>query len=152
MLASETTKEFHEWWHTGVLFSLVPDNFSTTRYLLGALDDLFEYYSGFNGMNIKKLEKGFSIKNNGWFNDDAIVYKFRNLRRNPLWMYSVAKSVLLSQAIFNHDWLRRHAGGNEIIGSLKSSSFIKKMLSSYTKSKEFITLKALILQSIHENC
>ena len=51
-LASETTKEFHEWWHTGVLFSLVPDYFSTTRYLLGALDDLLEYYSGFTGMNI----------------------------------------------------------------------------------------------------
>ncbi len=141
-LASETTKEFHEWWHTGVLFSLVPDNFSTSRYLLGALDDLFEYYSGFEGMNIKKLENGISIKNNEWFNNDAIIYKFRNLPMNPLWMYSVAKSILLSKAISNHDWLRRHAGGDEIIGRLTKGDFIKKMLSTLAQSRKFLTVKS----------
>ena len=41
-LASETTKVFHEWLHTGSLYTLVPDNLNTTRYLLGAIDDLLE--------------------------------------------------------------------------------------------------------------
>ena len=51
-IASETSKVFHEWLHTGALYSLVPDKLYTTRYLLGAMDDLFEYYSNFNRMNL----------------------------------------------------------------------------------------------------
>ena len=44
-LASETSKDFHEWVHSGALYTLVPDNLLTLRYLLGATDDLIEYYS-----------------------------------------------------------------------------------------------------------
>ena len=33
-LASETSKEFHEWVHSGALYTLVPDNLLTLRYLL----------------------------------------------------------------------------------------------------------------------
>ena len=44
-LVSETSKVFHEWMHSGALYSLVPDNLLTLRYLLGATDDLFEYYA-----------------------------------------------------------------------------------------------------------
>lgn len=51
-IASETSKVFHEWLHTGALYSLVRDNLYTTGYLLGAMDDLFEYYSNFNRMNL----------------------------------------------------------------------------------------------------
>ena len=46
-VASETSKVFHEWLHSGALYSLVPDNLLTMRYLLGAMDDLLEYYSCF---------------------------------------------------------------------------------------------------------
>ena len=42
-LASETSKDFHEWVHSGALYTLVPDNLLTLRYLLGATDDLIEY-------------------------------------------------------------------------------------------------------------
>ena len=51
-LASETSKDFHEWFHSGALYTLIPDNLFTLRYLLGATDDLFEYYSCFPGMNL----------------------------------------------------------------------------------------------------
>ena len=141
-LASETTKEFHEWLHTGVLFSLVPDNFSTTRYLLGALDDLLEFYSSFGGMNITKLEQGLQIRDEGWFNKDWIYYNYRNRPTNPAWMYSVAKSILLSETISNHDWLRRHAGGDEIIAKLKTDKIIKKMLSIYKQKNKYISIKS----------
>lgn len=33
-LVSETSKVFHEWMHSGALYSLVPDNLLTLRYLL----------------------------------------------------------------------------------------------------------------------
>ena len=41
-LSSETSKVFHEWLHSGSLYSLAPDRLLTLRYLLGATDDLFE--------------------------------------------------------------------------------------------------------------
>ena len=44
-LSSETSKVFHEWMHSGSLYSLAPDKLLTLRYLLGATDDLFEYYN-----------------------------------------------------------------------------------------------------------
>ena len=65
-LASETSKVFHEWLHTGALYSLVPDNLFTTRYLLGAIDDLFEYYSSFIGMNLLQTESGILVDKPGW--------------------------------------------------------------------------------------
>ena len=37
-LAAETSGLFHEWLHTGSLYTLVPDNLKTTKYLLGAID------------------------------------------------------------------------------------------------------------------
>ena len=37
-LASETTREFHEWLHTGSLYTLLPDRLKTLRYILGAID------------------------------------------------------------------------------------------------------------------
>ena len=42
-LASETTRDFHEWIHTGSLYTLIPDNLLTLKYLLGSMDDLLEY-------------------------------------------------------------------------------------------------------------
>ena len=50
-LASETTREFHEWIHTGALYTLVPDKLITLKFILGAIDDLIEYHSSFNRMN-----------------------------------------------------------------------------------------------------
>ena len=54
-LSSETSKVFHEWMHSGSLYSLALDKLLTLRYLLGATDDLFEYYNSFSGMNLCPL-------------------------------------------------------------------------------------------------
>ena len=62
-LASETSKVFHEWLHSGALYSLVPDNLLTLRYLLGATDDLFEFYGSFSRMNLITLRKWCKFKN-----------------------------------------------------------------------------------------
>ena len=55
-LASVATKEFHEWVHTGSLYTLVKDQMKTLKYILGSLDDLFEFYSCFENMNIVPTE------------------------------------------------------------------------------------------------
>ena len=44
-LASVTTREFHEWFHTGSLYTLLKDDMRTLKYILGSLDDLLEFYS-----------------------------------------------------------------------------------------------------------
>ena len=46
-LASETTREFHEWLHTGALYTLIPDKLFTLKFIVGAIDDLLEYYYSF---------------------------------------------------------------------------------------------------------
>jgi len=109
-LASETSKEFHEWFHSGALYTLVPDDLLTLRYLLGATDDLFEYYKSFPGMNLFPTESGVNVKSSGWFNQDNIEYKFRVHKFNPIWLSIVSRSISIINMIKKHDWLRRRAG------------------------------------------
>jgi FAD dependent oxidoreductase len=109
-LAAETSRIFHEWLHTGSLYTLVPDRLKTTRYLLGAIDDLFEYYSGYSRMNLAGGEVGLKIKSKGWFNDEHIHYRYRLRPLNPFWSLAVARARWLINEIDQHDWLRRRAG------------------------------------------
>ena len=109
-LASETSKDFHEWVHSGALYTLVPDNLLTLRYLLGATDDIIEFYSCFEGMNLSPTECGISIGKEGWFNNDNILFKYRSHKWNPIWLSMVSRSLRIIDHISNHDWLRRRAG------------------------------------------
>ena len=72
LLASETSKEFHEWVHSGALYTLVPDNLLTLRYLLGATDDLLQFYSSFPKMNMLPTSSGVIADGEGWFNNKKI--------------------------------------------------------------------------------
>ena len=113
-LASETTRDFHEWIHTGALYTLIPDNLYTLKFLLGSIDDLLEFYSDFDNMNLIRTEKGLKINKvkNGWFNDNHIHFKFRVRNRKITfpWLLGIARSSFLLDIIKNHDWLRRRAG------------------------------------------
>jgi len=110
-VASETSKVFHEWLHSGALYSLVPDNLLTMRYLLGAMDDLLDYYSSFSRMNLFPTESGISILgDNGWFNREYIEYRYKIRKLNPIWMSLVSRSLNVIDLINKHDWLRRRAG------------------------------------------
>jgi hypothetical protein len=109
-LASETTRVFHEWLHTGSLYTLVPDQLKTTRYLLGAIDDLFEYYSGYSQMNLMGTDSGLEISSQGWFNSQPIHYLYRSRPYNLIWSLAIARSRWLINEIDQHDWLRKRAG------------------------------------------
>ena len=76
-LASETSKVFHEWMHSGALYTLAPDHLLTLRYLLGATDDLFEFYGSFPKMNLTPTEEGVGVSSQGWFNNHNIQYRYR---------------------------------------------------------------------------
>ena len=94
-LASETSKVFHEWFHSGALYTLIPDNLLTLRYLLGATDDLIEYYSCFSRMNLIPSESGIEISKNGWFNKDRIEFRYRAHKYNPVWLSTVSRSLAI---------------------------------------------------------
>jgi len=130
-LASETSKDFHEWVHSGALYTLIPDKLLTLRYLLGATDDLIEYYSCFPGMNLLPSESGIEILKNGWFNKDKIEYRYKSHKYNPIWLSTVSRSIAIVELVKKHDWLRRRAGSEYGSSKVKLSynfTNIKKQL------------------------
>jgi len=136
-LVSETSKVFHEWMHSGSLYTLVPDNLLTLRYLLGATDDLFEYYNSFPQMNLIETENGVLVDNKGWFNDDRIEYRFRIHKLNPIWMSLVSKSVNVTDMIANHDWLRRRAGSEYGQSKIYIHNYFNKIKDQLNTSGKF---------------
>ena len=111
-LSMETTNVYHEWFHTGTLYTILADKLRTTRYCLGAVDDLLEFYSGFQRMNLLPGSKGFSVKGPGWFDQNQVEYRYQKSFLHPWWAFSVARARWLVEEIKGHDWLRRKAGSS----------------------------------------
>ena len=153
-LSSETSKVFHEWLHSGSLYSLVPDNLLTLRYLLGATDDLFEYYNSFPNMNLEPTISGIEFKGLGWFNNEYIEYRYKKHLYNPIWLSLVSRSLNIIDLISNHDWLRRRAGSDYGSSKLKFSYWINNIVKQIQNSSDFyckmspdITMNSRILLS-----
>ena len=145
-LASVATREFHEWVHTGSLYTLIKDQMKTLKYILGSLDDLLEFYSSFKNMNLIPTENGLNIneKKNGWFNKNYINFKYRLKNRKFLvnWIFSIARSIALINGIRKHDWLRKRAG---IIESVKSEFYlpiIKNLFKIFFSRNKFYKIKS----------
>jgi len=134
-LASETSKEFHEWFHSGTLHTLVPDKLLTLRYLLGATDDLLEYYQSFQSMNLVPSASGLAVKEPGWFYENSIQYKYKIHKYNPVWMAMVSNSINITRQVSNHDWLRRRAGAEYGHSNLKISHWLN-LIPEQLKSRE----------------
>jgi len=145
-LGSETTKEFHEWVHTGSLYTLVGDKMKTLKYILGSLDDLLEFYSSFDSMNLKPTESGLKIveNKNGWFNPNYINFKYRLKNRKIIipWIYSVSRSIALIEGIKKHDWLRRRAGILESVTSKYYLPIFKNFLKLFFSKEVFFNVQS----------
>lgn len=153
-LASETSKVFHEWLHSGSLYSLAPDNLLTVRYLLGATDDLLEYYNSFSNMNLMPTESGIDINGQGWFNDEHIEYRYKKHLYNPIWLSLVSRSLNIIDLISNHDWLRRRAGSGYGNSKIKVSHWVNNITKQYSNGSDFfykvspdITMNSRVLVS-----
>ena len=145
-LASVATREFHEWVHTGSLYTLVKDQMKTLKYILGSLDDLLEFYSSYKNMNLSPTEKGLQINQNenGWFNKNYIDFKYRLKNRKFLlnWVYSVSRSIALIEGIRKHDWLRRRAGIIESVTSEYYLPILKNFFKILFTSEKFLKVKS----------
>ena len=145
-LASVATKEFHEWVHTGSLYTLVEDQMKTLKYILGSLDDLLEFYSSYKNMNISPTAKGLEINESkdGWFNKNYINFKYRLKNRKFLlnWIYSISRSIALIEGIRKHDWLRRRAGIIESVTSEYYAPILKNFFRILFTSEKFFQIKS----------
>ena len=144
-LASATTREFHEWFHTGSLYTLLKDDMKTLKYILGSLDDLLEFYSSFSQMNLRPTENGLKITdiNKGWFSPNYINFKYRLKNRKLIlpWLYIIARSAALIDGIKKHDWLRRRAGILESVTAEYYLPIIKNFFKTLTNSDKFFKIK-----------
>lgn len=144
-LAGETTRDFHEWIHTGSLYTLIPDNLKTLKFILGAIDDLLEYYSSFDRMNVKPTTSGLNIDTSepGWFNPNYIHFKYRikNRKFTFPWLIGVARSVTLIEKIKKHDWLRRRAGEIEPFKRGRIKNILKLTLELIRCKEKFYTVR-----------
>ena len=140
-LASVTTREFHEWFHTGSLYTLLKDDMKTLKYILGSLDDLLEFYSSFPKMNLKPTEQGLKITDDdkGWFSPNYINFKYRLKNRKLIlpWLYAIARSIALIDGIRKHDWLRRRAGILESVTAKYYLPIIKNLVKILMDNKKF---------------
>ena len=140
-LASVTTREFHEWFHTGSLYTLLKDDMKTLKYVLGSLDDLLEFYSSFAKMNLKPTEQGLKITDDdkGWFSPNYINFKYRLKNRKLIlpWLYAIARSIALIDGIRKHDWLRRRAGILESVTAKYYLPIIKNLIKILMDNDKF---------------
>jgi len=143
-LSSKTSREFHEWLHTGSLYTLIPGQENVMRYILGAIDDLIEFYSSYQRMNLKPSSSGLKINtNDGWFNENYIHFKYRMKNRKLFipWIYGVARSIYLIERIKKHDWLRRKAGELEHYKKGRFKRILKLCKEILFSNKTFKTIE-----------
>ena len=144
-LASVTTREFHEWFHTGSLYTLLKDDMKTLKYVLGSLDDLLEFYSSFQKMNLRPTDNGLKITddNEGWFNPNYINFKYRLKSRKLIlpWLFAIARSIALIDGIRKHDWLRRRAGILESVTTEYYFPIIKNLFKILNNSNKFYKIE-----------
>jgi len=144
-LASVTTREFHEWFHTGALYTLLKDDMKTLKYILGSLDDLLEFYSSFPKMNLKTTDNGLAINEDkdGWFNSNYINFKYRLGSRKFIfpWLFAIARSIALIDGIRKHDWLRRRAGILESVTTEYYLPIVKNLFKIITNREKFCTVE-----------
>ena len=145
-LASVATKEFHEWVHTGSLYTLMKDEMKTLKYILGSLDDILEFYSSYPNMNLQPTENGLKIikGEKNWFNQNYINFKYRLRNRKLIlnWVYSISRSIALIEGIRQHDWLRRRAGILESVTAKYYLPILKNFFKIIISNKKFIQIES----------
>jgi hypothetical protein len=124
---------------------LIPDNLRTLKFILGAIDDLLEYYSCYQNMNLIPTMAGLKIdgQTKGWFQENYIHFKYRlfNRKFTVPWLIGIARSVILIEKIKNHDWLRRRAGELEPFKRARLKKIVKLFFSLICHKEKFYTIQ-----------
>jgi len=101
-LCSEASAEQQGWFHTGALYTALPNNFFC-RTMVGNLDDLVDYYGGFPHMNLR-VDKHISTTNaEGWFANRTNFYIYTGTE-GVSWGWKLPWAVALRRAKRRMSW------------------------------------------------
>jgi FAD dependent oxidoreductase len=125
-LCQEASASHHGWFHFGSLYSIFARN-QFLRTMVGGVEDLLEYYTGFAGMNITVTGNGqlnFPQADGAWFRDEPIEYivcarndpdfdmrSFDGIRDYAekaffllTWEFAIKQFISRHQRFHRHDW------------------------------------------------
>lgn len=101
-LCSEASAEQQGWFHTGALYTALPNNFFC-RTMVGNLDDLVDYYSGFPNMNLRVDKHIYTTNRDGWFSNRTNFYVYTSTE-GVSWKWKLPWAVALYRAKRRMSW------------------------------------------------
>ena len=101
-VCSEASAEQQGWFHTGALYSALPDQFSF-RAMVGNLDDLIDYYRAFPNMNLRVDKHVSSASSEGWFSNRTNFYAYTSSKRVS-WKWKIPWMLALHRAKRRMSW------------------------------------------------
>jgi glycine/D-amino acid oxidase-like deaminating enzyme len=125
-LCAEASAEQQGWFHTGALYTALPNQFYF-RAMVGNLDDLVDYYSGFSGMNLRVDKHLSTTTRDGWFENRTNFYAYVNCR-GVRWKWKLPWAVALYRAKRRMSWYE----------NLDASRSISRQLGIQTKPTRFV--------------
>lgn len=101
-LCSGASAEQQGWFHTGALYTALPNNFFC-RTMVGNLDDLMDYYSGFPNMNLRVDKHISTMTQEGWFANRTNFYVYTSTE-GVSWAWKLPWSIALRRAKRRMSW------------------------------------------------
>ncbi len=101
-LCAEASAEQQGWFHTGALYTALPNNFFC-RTMVGNLDDLVDYYSDFANMNLRVEKHIYATDREGWFSNRTNFYAYADWK-SVSWKWKIPWSVALYRAKRRMSW------------------------------------------------
>lgn len=101
-LCAEASAEQQGWFHTGALYTALPNNFFC-RTMVGNLDDLVDYYSGFPSMNLRVDKHIFTTDRAGWLSNRTSFYVYAN-SKGVGWKWRLPWALALYRAKRRMSW------------------------------------------------
>ncbi len=101
-LCSEASAEQQGWFHTGALYTALPNNFFC-RTMVGNLDDLVDYYAGFPHMNLRVDKHISTTARDGWFSNRTNFYAYTSTD-GVSWAWKLPWAVALRRAKQRMSW------------------------------------------------
>ena len=101
-LCSEASGSHHGWFHFGSLYAIFPKN-NFMRTLVGGLEDLMNYYSDFEGMNLSINNSGKLNVNkikNQWIRNEPISYLVASRNNEDFNIMKSANIISFFQKLF----------------------------------------------------
>jgi hypothetical protein len=101
-LCSEASAEQQGWFHTGALYTALPNNFFC-RTMVGNLDDLVDYYRWFPNMNLRVDKHIYTTNREGWFANRTNFYVYTSCQ-GVSWKWKLPWAVALYRAKRRMSW------------------------------------------------